>query len=112
MESGGGGGLTRQLFLRPEALQAVVPGENQAAAREGLRQDNVRLPLVGERLHAQRRLPDRLEPGQLWGWQERVRRARATPRALIAEPRFAQLRNEDHRGVHLRGTEWHLFIYM
>lgn len=85
------GGLTGQLFLGPETLQAVVPGEDQTTARKRLCQDDVGLPLVGEGLHAQRRLPDRLEPGQLWGWQERVREARGTPRALIAEPRFPHL---------------------
>lgn len=41
-----GGGLTRQLFLWPEALQAVVPGEDQAAASKRLCQDDVGLPLV------------------------------------------------------------------
>lgn len=59
-----GGELTGQLFLRPEALQAVVPDQDQAAASEGLSQDHVRFPLVGEGLHAQCRLPNSLEPGQ------------------------------------------------
>lgn len=60
-------GLTRQLFLRPEALQAIVPGEDEAAASEGLCEDHMGLPLVGERFHAQCRFPNRLEPRQLWG---------------------------------------------
>lgn len=60
-------GGRRQLFLQPEALQAVVPGEDQAAAGKGLCQDDVGLPLVGESLYAQRRLCDGLEPGQLYG---------------------------------------------
>lgn len=77
----GGRGLTRQLFLQPEALQAVVPGEDQAAAGKGLCQDDVGLPLVGESLYAQRRLCDGLEPGQLWGWgRERVRQAQGSPK--------------------------------
>lgn len=66
-------GLTCQLFLGLEALQAVVPGEDQAAANKGLSQDDMGLPLVGEGLHAQCRLPDCLEPGQLWEWQETVK---------------------------------------
>lgn len=41
-----GGGLTGQLFLWPEALQAVVPGEDQAAASKRLCQDDVGFPLV------------------------------------------------------------------
>lgn len=49
-----GRGLTRQLFLLTEALQAVVPGQDQAAAGKGLCQDNVGLLLVGESLYAQR----------------------------------------------------------
>lgn len=71
-----GRALTGQLFLGPEALQAVVPGEDQAAAGKGLCQDDVGLPLVGEGLHAQCRLPDRLEPGQLWGCRRESGRPR------------------------------------
>lgn len=43
-----GRGLTRQLLLLTEALQAVVPGQDQAAAGKGLCQDDVGLLLVGE----------------------------------------------------------------
>lgn len=59
-----GGELTRHLFLCPEAVHAVVPDQDQAAASKGLCQDHVRFPLIGEGLHAQCRLPNSLEPGQ------------------------------------------------